>query len=347
MQTSRSTRRASLNEGQLQDVIQPIGGKRMKSCWLKAHQGKITLEFRDAPVPQAKADEIVLRVHATALNRGEFNARYLPEGAKIGGAEAAGEVHAVGDGVNGIKPGDRVMGRAKGGFAEYALMDAHEVIPVPSRLSWEQAAGVPSAFLIAYEMLYPYGKLQPGEWLLVTAATSGVGVACLQTGKFLGAKVIGTSRSADKLEKLKALGLDAGIHTPDFAARVKAITGGKGADVIVNNVGGSLFPECLRALAYQGRFATVSTLDKVTKCEIDISELHSNRWELFGVSTKLLPVAKRAQTVRDFIRDVLPGFADGRIAPVIDRIFTFDELPTAWDRMESSAHVGKIVVCAP
>ena len=318
----------------------------MKSCWLKAHQGNVTLEFRDAPEPQAKASEIVLRVHATALNRGEFNARYHADGEKIGGHEAAGEVIAVGTDVDGIKPGDRVMGRAKGGFAEYALMDAHEVIPMPGRLTWEQAAGVPLVFLITYDMLYPYGKLQSGEWLLVTAATSGVGVACLQTGKFLGAKVIGTSRSTDKLTKLKTLGLDLGIHTrgTEFAAQVKSATGGKGADVIVNNVGGSVFPECLRALAYQGRFATISTMDNVTKCEIDISELHANRWELFGVSNRIMPAAKRAKTVRDFTRDVMPGFADGRISPVIDRIFSFDELPAAKDYMESNAQVGKIVV---
>lgn len=319
----------------------------MKSYWVRAHDGTTTLEVRDIPVPQARPDEILLRVHASALNRGEFNARYQADGgAKPGGHEAAGEVQAVGDGVKGIKPGDRIMGRAKGGFAEYALLDAHEAIPVPERLTWEQAAGVPLVFLITYDMLYPYGKLRSGEWLLVTAASSGVGVACLQTGKFLGAKVIGTSGSADKLAKLKAIGLDAGIHTraPDFAARVKAITGGKGANVIVNNVGGSVFSECLRALAFQGRFATVSTLDEVTKCEIDISELHANRWELFGVSNRSMPAVKRAQTVRDFIRDVLPGFADGRISPVIDRVFSFDELPLAKNYMESNAQVGKIVV---
>ena len=205
----------------------------MKSCWIRSQDGRVTLELRDAPVPQAGPGEIVLHVRATALNRGELNVRYQGEAAKIGGHEASGEVHAVGDGVTGIKPGERIMGRAKGGFAEYALMDAREAIPVPQRLTWEQAAGVPLVFLITYDMLYAHGRLQPGEWLLVTAASSGVGVACVQTGKFAGAKVIGTSRSAEKLAKLEALGLDVGIHTrrPDFAEQVTAVTGGKGADV--------------------------------------------------------------------------------------------------------------------
>jgi NADPH:quinone reductase len=318
----------------------------MKSCWIRTHNGKIELEARDVAVPHAKSGEIVLRVRCTALNRGEFIARYQAEGVKPGGVEAAGEVHAVGEGVNGVKPGDRIMGRAKGGFAEYALLNAYDAIPVPECLTWEQAAAVPLAFLVTYDMLYPYGKLKSGEWLLVTGASSGVGVACLQTGKFLGAKVIGTSGSADKLAKLKAIGLDAGIRTrgPDFAAQVKAITDGKGANVIVNNVGGSVFPECLRALALQGRLATVGSVDGVLKCELDLDALHSYRLELFGVSNRFTTSVQRAQTVRGFIRDLLPAFADGRISPVIDRIFTLDELPAAKDYMESDAQVGKIVV---
>jgi NADPH:quinone reductase-like Zn-dependent oxidoreductase len=318
----------------------------MKSWWIRTRNGVIDLEARDVQVPQAGADEIVLRVHATALNRAEFNIRYRTEGVKPGGIEAAGVVEAVGEGVDGIKPGDRIMGRAGSGFAEYALLKAYDAIPVPGCLTWEQAAAVPLAFLVTYDMLYPYGKLQAGEWLLVTAVSSGVGVACLQTGKLLGAKVIGTSGSADKLAKLKALGLDAGIHTrsADFAARTKAVSGGNGVDLIVNNVGGGVFPECLRALAFQGRLATVGSVDGVMKCELDLEALHSQRLELFGVSNRFTTSVQRARTVRGFIRNLLPAFADGRITPVIDRIFTFDELPAARDYMESNAQVGRIVM---
>ncbi len=322
----------------------------MKSYWIRARSGKTSLEARDIPMPQVRADEILLRVRATALNRGEFNPRYQAEGgAKPGGHEAAGEVHAVGDAVKGIKPGERIMGRAKNGYAEYSLMNAYEAMRVPERLTWEQAAGVPLVFLVTYDMLYPYGKLKSGEWLLVTGVSSGVGVACLQAGKVIGARVIGTSGSADKLARLQAIGLDFGIHTraPDFASRVKTITGGSGANLIVNNVGGSLFPECVRALAFQGRLATVSTIDGVTKCEIDLEVLHANRLELFGVSNRATPAEQRARTVRGFIRDLLPAFADGRIAPVVDKVFAFDELPAAKDYMESNAQVGKIVVRVP
>lgn len=318
----------------------------MKSCWIRTHNGKVALEVQDIPVPQPKPDEILLRVHCTSLNRGEFLAQYQADGVRPGGGEAAGEVHAVGAGVTGIKRGDRIMGRAKGGFAEYALLDALQAIPVPERLTWEQAAAVPLVFLVTYDMLYPYGKLKAGEWLLVTAASSGVGVACIQTGKYLGAKVIGTSGSAEKLAKLKAIGLDVGIQTrsADFAAQVKSVTDGKGANLVVNNVGGSVFAECVRALAYQGRLATVSSMDGVTKSEIDLEALHAYRLELFGVSNRYTSAAQRAQTVRGFVRDLLPAFAEGRIAPVVDKVFAFDELPAARNYMESNSQVGKIVV---
>lgn len=320
----------------------------MKSWWIKTEHGKTSLEFRDVPAPQPKAGEIVVRVHATAMNRGELIVGGVVHGGaeKVGGTEAAGLVHAVGEGVAAVKPGERVMGRARGGFAEYALMDAHQAIAVPQRLAWEQAAAIPVSFLTAYEMLFAYGKLAPGEWLLVAGASSGAGVASIQTAKMIGARVIGTSGSAGKLVRLKAAGLDAGICTrrPDFAGKVKEATGGRGADLIVNCVGGSVFAECLRALAYQGRLATVGYVDGVLAAEIDLGALHANRYVLFGVSNARLPAGQRAEAVRGFVRDVLPAVADGRIAPLIDRVFSFDELPAAKAHMESNAQVGKIVV---
>jgi NADPH:quinone reductase len=321
----------------------------MKSYWIRTEGDKTALEFRDVPRPQPKRGEIVLRVHATSLNRGEFIADHglhSADAPKPAGVEAAGEVHVIGEGVAGVKPGDRIMGRARGAFAEYALMDASQAIPVPERLSWEQAAAALIGFQTSYDILYPYGKLKPGEWLLVTGASAGVGVACIQTAKFIGAKVIGTSGSAEKLAKLKTIGLDFGIHTrkADFAARVKEATDGKGANLIVNNVGGSVFAECVRSLAYRGRLATVGYIDGILKSEIDLEALHSNRLELFGVSNKRSTPAMRARTVRDFVRDVVPAFADGRIVPVIDRVFSFEDLPVAKQHMESNAHVGKIVV---
>ena len=322
----------------------------MKSWWIKSQGGTLALEARDVPVPQPGPGEVVVRVRAAALNRGEFNPRYLADGGeKIGGHEAAGEVSAVGDGVIYVKVGDRVMGRARGGFSEYAVMQEFEAMRMPDRLSWEQAAGVPLVFLVSYDMLVRYGRLKGNDWLLVTAVSSGVGVACMQTAQLLGAKVIGTSGSQDKLDRLARIGLDVGIATrkADFAERVKEITGGKGANVIVNNIGGSVFGECLRSLAYQGRFATVSTVDEVTKCEIDVAQLHANRWELFGASNRFTSQELRRVVVRNFVRDILPGIGSGRVVPLVDSMFEFSQLPAARDRMLANMQVGKIILLAP
>ena len=320
----------------------------MKSYWIKTEHDKAVLELREVPEPQPKAGQIIVRVHASALNRGELIVGGVVHGGpeKLGGNEVAGIVHALGEGVTGVKAGDRVFGRARGGFAPYATMEAHQAMPMPERLSWEEAAAVPVSFLTAYEMLFPYGGLQRGQWLLVTAASSGAGVASVQIATMLGAHTIGTSGSVEKIERLKAAGLEVGIVTRsgDFASRVKEASGGNGADLVVNCVGGSVFGECMRALAYQGRIATVGYVDGVLKSEIDLGALHANRFVVFGVSNSRLGPQERAAAVRGFVRDVLPALADGRIKPLIDRVYAFDQLPQAKARMESNAQVGKIVV---
>ena len=321
----------------------------MKSCWIVSKDHKAVLEWRDIPIPQPKANEIVMRVRATALNRGEIVVGGAVHGGpeKIGGTEAAGEVHAVGAGVTMVKPGDRVFGRVRGGFAEYVAMEAQQIIPLPAKLSFEQGAAVPISYITAYEMLYPpYGKLKAGEWLLVTGASAGAGVASIQIAKMLGARTIGTSGSTEKLAKLTAIGLDVAIATrgADFAAKVKEATGGAGADVIVNLVGGTQFAECVKCLARHGRLAVVGYVDGSLTAEIDLSAVHVNRFEIFGISNAKLTQEERAAATRGFVRDVVPALADGRIVPVIDRVYPFDELPAAKARMESSAMVGKIVV---
>ena len=308
----------------------------MRAYFLKSPE--MQLEPGDAPQPQPKPGQLLVRVRAAGLNRGEFLRHGLtkPGPAKIGGTEGAGE----------LPSGERVMGRLPGSFAEYALMDAEDAIPVPANLSWEEAAATPLTFLVVYDMLVQQGGLKKDEWLLVTGVSAGVGVAALLAGKALGAKVIGTSGSAEKLAKLKPLGLDVGIPTrnPDFLQKVLEITGGKGVDLVVNNVGGSVFAECVRALGYQGRLATVGYLDGVMKAEMDIEALHSKRLKLFGVSNKMRNGAQRGVTVQGFVRDLLPLFASGKLKPVIDRVYDFKDLPQAKARMEADAHLGKLVV---
>jgi NADPH:quinone reductase-like Zn-dependent oxidoreductase len=324
----------------------------MKSYWIRPESEKTALELRDAPAPEPGPGQVLVRMRAAGLNRGELIVGHSVKAggaAKPAGNEGAGEVAKLGSGVTGFRIGERVMGRCTGAFAEYSLMDAREAIAMPNNLSWEEAGSVPLAFMVVHDMLVAQGRLKAGEWLLVTGISAGVGVAALQTGKALGAKVIGTSGSAEKLEKLKAMGLDVGIRTRsgDFAEAVMKATGGKGANLVVNNVGGSVFAESIRALAYEGRHATVGYVDGVLKSELDIEALHTKRLTLFGVSNRLRNAEQRAVTVRGFTADILPFIAEGKIRPVIDRVFPFAELPAAKAYMESNAHLGKIAVRIP
>jgi NADPH:quinone reductase-like Zn-dependent oxidoreductase len=242
-----------------------------------------TWDVCDVQRPVVTAGHVLVRVHASSLNRAEFRRLHTlrlrpgqaaPE-ARTGGGDAAGEVVEIGPSVTAIKPGNRVMGRCAGGFAEYALLDAREVMPAPERLSWEEAACVPIVFVVVHDALFVSGQLHAEETVLVTAAPSGVGVATLLLAKYLGAQVIGTSRSAEKLHRLKALGLDAGVVTGSegFGAAIARVIGEKGVDMVVDNIGGDVLAPCLEALAVGGRFVTIGRMSGVTKGELDVDRL--------------------------------------------------------------------------
>lgn len=320
----------------------------MKSYSMRVEGNAAVLQLSDVPQPEPGANQVLLRMQAAGLNRGEF----IPGGlikagaAKPAGIEGAGEIVALGAGVTALQVGQRVMGRCPGAFSDYAAMDEREALPVPAGLAIEAAAAVPLTFLVVHDMLVTQGRLQAGEWLLITGVSSGVGVAALQAAKAMGAKVIGTSGSAEKLERLRALGLDLGLctRTPDFNAAVLAATAGKGVNLVINTVGGSVFAECIKSLAFEGRLATVGYVDGQLKAEIDIQALHAKRLTLFGVSNKLRNAEQRAAGVPAFAADWMPLFADGRIAPLVDRVFPFNELPAAKAHMEANQHLGKIVL---
>jgi NADPH:quinone reductase-like Zn-dependent oxidoreductase len=286
------------------------------------------------------------------LNRGEFVIGHgLHKGGQASpiGMEGAGVIAAIGSDVKGFKVGDKVMGRCRGAFAEYATMDSVEVMPIPDSLSFEQAASIPLTFLVVHDMLSLQGKLRPNEWLLIHGVSSGVGVAALQMGKAMGAKVIGTSGSPEKLARLKDYGLDVPLclRGSGFEDSVMKATDGKGANLVVDTVGGSVFAESIRCMAFEARFAMVGYVDGVLSAELDLLALHAKRLRLFGVSNKLRSAAQRAEFLPAFKAEVLPAIADGRIKPLVDQTFPFDQLAQAKEMMETNKHVGKIVLKMP
>ena len=321
----------------------------MKSYWLVSDAHGSRLELRSVDKPAPGAGQVLVKMHAASLNRGEFihgHGLHAAGSAKPAGMEGAGEIVALGADVQGWAPGARVMGRCPGAFAEYALMDAREILPVPERLSLQEAASVPLTFLVTHDLLVLQGQLQAGQWLLVNGVSSGVGVASLQMAKVLGAQVIGTSGSQAKLDQLRPLGLDVGIcsRAPDFHQAVLEATGGQGANLAVNTVGGTVFAENLRSLAFQGRMGIVGYVDGVLQAPLDLETLHAKRLVVFGVSNKLRTPAQRAQGIARFRDEILPAFADGRIRPLIDQVFGFEALEQAKAHMESNQHTGKIVI---
>ena len=321
----------------------------MQSYWMQNDGEKANIELREIEVPKPAADQILIRVRAAGLNRGEFilgHGLHQSGSAKQIGMEAAGEVVACGDQIAEFKVGDRVMGRCPGAFAEFALIPGREVLLMPPSLTWEQAAAVPLTSMVVFDMLAVQGQLKAGEWVLIPGVSSGVGVTALAMAKALGAKVIGTSGSQSKLDQLKPLGLDLGICTrlPNFYDAVMQATNNKGVDLVVNTVGGSVFAECIRTLAFQGRLATVGYVDGVLKAEIDIEALHAKRLKLFGVSNKFRNADQRAESTPIFKKQILPLMAQGKCLPMVYRIYPFNQLLEAKALMDSSQHLGKIVL---
>ena len=322
----------------------------MKSWWIRTAGDAMELELRDVPVPSPGPGQIGVRIRAASLNRGEFIAGHglhaASAPARPAGFEAAGEVTAVGAGVTRWKAGDRVFGRSEGAFAEHGCMLADEVLRMPERMTWEQAAATYVVYMTVHDAVIAQGRLARGEWLLVTGVSSGVGVAALQVAKALGARVIGTSGSAAKLSRLVDMGLDLGIETrrADFVSAVMEATGGRGVDLVVNTVGGSMFAACVEALGFEGRLATVGYVDGVVRAEIDLEALHKKRLQLFGVSNKMRGVSHRVAAAQGFARDVLPLMASGQVVPLVDRVFGLEELREAQGWVQGNRHVGKVVV---
>jgi NADPH2:quinone reductase len=336
----------------------------MRAVVIARPGGPEVLELRDVARPEPAGGEVRVQVRAFGINRADLLQRRglypAPAGAPqdIPGLEFAGAIDAVGpdspDRLPAVPPsrpvegpGSRVMGIVGGGaYAEYAVVPAGHVLPIPPGMTFAEAAAIPEAFLTAFDALERLG-VTADEWVIVHAVGSGVGTAAVQLIRARGARSIGTSRTPAKLERARGLGCDHGLDalTGDFAAEVRRITGG-GAHAALDLVGGPLLPTTLAALRERGRHVLVG-LTGGARAEVDLSVILRRRLRIEGTVLRTRSRAEKAALTAAFREAVLPLFARGALRPVLDRTMPFERVADAHAYMESNASFGKIVVEVP
>ncbi len=311
-----------------------------------ADGGKV--EIRDVPDPVAGAGQVLVRVRASGLNRGEITQAKAARSGNPGpiGVEFAGEVAAVGAGVTRWREGDRVMGHGRSGQAQFTIADPRALMAVPKGMSWPEAGSFPNVFMTAHDAVVTNGELKAGEAILVNAASSGIGIAAIQIASYLGAKpVIATSRSAAKIARLAEYGVDLAIDTSREKQldAVMAATDKRGVDVIIDTLGGTVFAENLESLAVKGRLINIGRMGSST-AQIDITQLWAKRLKLIGVTFRSRSEEERLAVVEACARDLLPALAAGKLKWPIDRTFPLEALVEAHAYMERDQHFGKIVI---
>ena len=314
--------------------------------------GAEVLEVKRHPIPEMGPGQLLVRVRAAGVNRADLMQRRghypAPPGwpADVPGLEYAGIVESVGANAEGWKIGDRVMGLVGGGgCAEFVAIDPREAIPVPERLSFEEAAGVPEVFITAHDALFARLKLQAGERLLVHAVGSGVGTAAIQLAKAAGATVLGTSRTSWKLERAGELGLDVAIDSSreDVTDAVLRETNGAGVQAILDLVGGTNLAANLDRLAIKGRVVIVG-LTGGHVAEIDFRTVLRKRLTIVGTALRSRSVEEKVEAATAFHRFAGELLANGIVGPVIDRVFPIEEVVEAHRYMEGNANFGKIIL---
>jgi NADPH:quinone reductase-like Zn-dependent oxidoreductase len=331
-------------------------------AWRIPSFGLDKLELATLPDPEPRRGQVLIRVHAVSLNfrdlmvvQGKYNPKmHLP---RIPASDGAGEVVAVGEGATRFKPGDRVAGifmqnwidgdadaakirGALGGdidgmLAEYVVLRDEGIVPVPQHLSWEEASTLPCAGVTAWNAVVHAGNVKAGDTVLIQG-TGGVSIFALQFAKLLGARVLGTSSSDEKLARARARGLDAGVNyraKPDWDQWVMEQTGGRGADLVVEVGGAGTFTRSLRAVRIGGAVAQIGVLSQSAE-GIEIPLLLHKQVNLRGIN-----VGSRAH-----FEQMNSAVATSSLKPVIDEVFSFDRLPAALRRMEAGSHFSKLVV---
>jgi len=313
--------------------------------------GPEVLVLENVPVPVPSTGEVLIQVQAAGVNRADALQRkggyaLRPGMSLIPGLEVAGTIAATGPGVERWKVGDSVCALLTGGgYAEYALTPAVQCLPIPVGLNATQAASLPETFFTVWLDVFDFGALKPGETLLVHGGSSGIGVTAIQLARALGSTVYVTAGSPEKCDACRTLGAAEAINyrTQDFEGEIKRITGGRGVDVILDMVGGSYTPKNLRILAADGRLVYIHYFEG-PKVEIDLAQIIARHLTITGSGLRPQSVAKKAGIAQALELTVWPLIAQGKIKPVIDRVFSLEQAADAHRLMESSEHIGKIVL---
>jgi len=309
------------------------------------------LQLCERPRPVLKAGEILIRVHAAGINRPDVLQRMghypVPPGASdLPGLEVAGEIVDGDLGDSGFKRGDMVCALVQGGgYAEYCAAPLEQCLPLPEGLSPLEAATLPETYFTVWSNVFDRAGLAAGESLLVQGGSSGIGVTAIQLATALGHRVFATAGSADKCRAVEELGAERGINyrNEDFAAVVKELTNNKGVDVILDMVAGDYVAREVDCLADDGRLVIIALLGGA-KANLDMGQVLRRRLTLTGSTLRPRPVAFKAAIARQLREQVWPLFGQGKLKPVIHRIFPLEQAAEAHTLMESSTHVGKIVL---
>jgi len=310
------------------------------------HGGRI--ELRDVDHPQPKAGEVLIRIEATAINRGEVGPRKAhrsgePRGS---GVEFAGEVVGLGEGATATL-GQAVMGHCvTGANVEYLAVDQRLVMPKPAHWSWHEAAAFPNVYMTAHDAMVTNGHVSASDVLLINAASSGVGMAAAHIASAMGVRtIIGSSRSTQKLSELSGLGF---THLVDLSReklteRVQAIAPDHGVDLLLDSVGGGAITEHMQAMAIKGRWVQIGRLGGMGG-EINLDDLALKRLQLIGVTFRTRSMAERIACFQAMARDLGPLLGTDHMRPLVSAVFSFDQITEAQDHMVTNQHIGKIVI---
>ena len=311
------------------------------------------VEVRDLPKPAPKPNEVLIRVRASSLNRADLLVALGHQHGAVGGVgarlglECSGEVETVGSDVQGIKAGDRVMGSAPGGFAEYVVTDAGRVHRIPgNNMSYEQAACFPVALQTMHNAIVTAGRLKRGETMLMQGASAGVGLLGMQIGKLMGAAlVIGTSTNAERRARLSEFGCDLALDSsdPGWPEAVKKATGGKGVDLIVDLVSAPVANQNLEAASILGRIVNVGRLGGM-KGEFDFDKHALKRIDYIGVTFRTRSVEEVREINRLMRADLWPALEAGKLTLPIYKTFRLADIAEALALMRANRHFGKVVI---